>query len=131
MPEDFFEFTAEDLARVTAAHIRSTAAENGPLLTRALREQRHQTAASQYGPVPVRLLFPGDIVVQVGCSWLFGIISSVQTDLRALQALFEPLEQLSEVKRLVQRLLQPGITRWQLYTAPPKQVEHLAAAHVQ
>ena len=39
-----------------------------------------------------------------------------------LQALFEPLEQLSELRDLVGRLLQPGLTRWQLYTTPPKQV---------
>ena len=60
-PEDFYDFTAEDLVRITAA---KTAGE-GPMLTRALRERRAQATAGQYGPVPVRILFPGDIVVQV------------------------------------------------------------------
>ena len=62
--DDFFEFTAEDLARVTAAHIGATSSE-APLMTRAIRERRQEAAASQYGPVPVRILFPGDLVVQV------------------------------------------------------------------
>ena len=42
--------------------------------------------------------------------------------MRCAQAIFGPMEQLSELRALVGRLLQPGISRWQLYTAPPKQV---------
>ena len=60
-PEDFYDFTAEDLVRVTAAKL----AGEGPLLTRALRDRRLETNAGQYGPCPVRVLFPGDVVVQV------------------------------------------------------------------
>ena len=40
----------------------------------------------------------------------------------SLQALFEPLEMISELKRLVGHLLQPGVAGWYLYTAPPKTV---------
>ena len=39
-----------------------------------------------------------------------------------VQAMFAPLEQLSEVKGLVSRLLRPGAPKWHLHTAPPKQV---------
>ena len=63
-PEEFYDFTAEDLVRVTAAK----AAAQGPMLTRALRERRTEATAGQYGPVPVRVLFPGDVVIQV-CIW--------------------------------------------------------------
>ena len=75
MPEEFYEFTAEDLARVTAAHIGATSADSGPLLTRAVRERRLEAAASQYGPVPVRILFPGDLVVQVSLTRLTGQVA--------------------------------------------------------
>ena len=37
-----------------------------------------------------------------------------------MQALFEPLETVAELKSLISHLLQPGVAGWYLYTAPPK-----------
>lgn len=39
----------------------------------------------------------------------------------ALQAKFQALEELSELKQLVQKCLEPRIRSWSLYTTPPKQ----------
>ena len=39
----------------------------------------------------------------------------------ALQAKFQALEELSELKQLVEKCLEPGIRSWSLYTTPPKQ----------
>lgn len=39
----------------------------------------------------------------------------------ALQAKFQALEELLELKQLVQKCLEPGIRSWSLYTTPPKQ----------
>ncbi|KAK9839775.1 hypothetical protein WJX81_000496 [Elliptochloris bilobata] len=100
--DDFYEFTAEDWARVAAGRARAAAAAEGASLrTAALRERDERVAASRHGPAPVRVHLPGGLV---------------------LQASFGALETLGALRQLVARCLAPGVRSWTLYTAPPKQV---------
>ena len=73
---------------------------SGPLKTQKLREQDERRRAEQFGPVPVRVYFPDDTIIQ---------------------AEFKPLESLSALSNLVQQCIQPGLPKWYLYVTPPKQ----------
>ena len=63
--DDFYEFTAEDYARVaTARHRAAAAAEGATLRTAALRERDERAAAARLGPAPVRVHLPDGLVMQ-------------------------------------------------------------------
>ncbi len=73
----------------------------GPLKTQKLREQDERRRAEQFGPVPVRIHFPDDSIIQ---------------------AEFKPLEPLSALHQLVQQSVQPNVPKWYMYVTPPKLV---------
>ena len=73
----------------------------GPLKTQKLRDQDERRRAEQFGPVPVRIHFPDNSIVQ---------------------AEFKPLEPLSALQKLVQQCVQPNLPSWYMYVTPPKQV---------
>ena len=61
----FYEFTAEDYARVAAGRARAAAAaESATLRTAALRAREEAAAAGRHGPVPIRVHLPGGLVLQ-------------------------------------------------------------------
>ncbi|BDA50940.1 probable tether containing UBX domain for GLUT4 at C-terminar half [Coccomyxa sp. Obi] len=102
-PEEFFEFTPDDYHRVVAGQARERARAETGLRTQKLREDEMRRRAAALGPVPIRVHFPDDII---------------------LQASFGALEQLSVLRDLIQKCLLPSVNsgKWQLYTTPPKQV---------
>jgi hypothetical protein len=65
--DEFFEFSAEDYARVTAAHARAQRAAEAGLRTGKLREAEDARRAARLGPVPIRVHLPDDSILQVFC----------------------------------------------------------------
>ena len=62
-PPEFYDFTAEDYHRVMAGH--GSASTSREMRTGAMRKADMEAAALQLGPVPLRVYFPEDVVVQV------------------------------------------------------------------
>ncbi len=87
--------------------IFSDAQEEGALMTRALREAAALKEAAAYGPIPVRLHLPDNVIVQAS-------FAATET-LSALQGLVSNL--------VCAELSKPG--SYYLYTTPPKQVCYL------
>ena len=63
-PEDFFEFTADDYQKVVAGQARERARAETGLRTQKLREAEMRRRAASLGPVPIRVHFPDDIILQ-------------------------------------------------------------------
>lgn len=63
-PPDFYDFTAEDYHRVMAGKAQAQAKANAGLKTSALRKAEMEAAAARFGPVPIRVHFPDDVIVQ-------------------------------------------------------------------
>ena len=101
MPADFYDFTPDDYQKVMSGWAKKNSQAGGPLKTQKLREQDERRRAEQFGPVPVRIHFPDDTIIQ---------------------AEFKPLEPLSALQQLVQLCVQPNLPKWHLYVTPPKQV---------
>ena len=107
LPDEFFEFTADDFAEVARAQQRRAAAE-AVLMTRTAREAQARARAERMPPVPVRLHFPDG--------------SIVQADFRATQPLAAVLD-------LARAVAAPALAAaLHLYTTPPKAVLRDAAA---
>ena len=69
-PDSFYEFTADDYARVARGWGANTAGgqpASGPLKTAKLRAAEAAAAAQRVGPIPVRVMFPDGMVLQVMC----------------------------------------------------------------
>ena len=64
-PEEFFEFTPDDYHRVVAGQARERARAETGLRTQKLREEEMRRRAAALGPVPIRVHFPDDIILQV------------------------------------------------------------------
>lgn len=64
-PPEFYDFTAEDYHRVMAGQAHAAAQAGAGMRTAAMRRADTEAAASRLGPVPLRIHFPGDVVVQV------------------------------------------------------------------
>lgn len=101
LPADFYDFTPDDYQKVMSGWAKKNSQAAGPLKTQKLREQDERRRAEQFGPVPVRIHFPDDTIVQ---------------------AEFKPLEPLSALQKLVQLCVQPEVPKWYMYVTPPKQV---------
>ncbi|KAA6416558.1 MAG: plant UBX domain-containing 1 [Trebouxia sp. A1-2] len=101
LPADFYDFTPDDYQKVMSGWAKKNSQAAGPLKTQKLREQDERRRAEQFGPVPVRIHFPDDSIVQ---------------------AEFKPLEPLSALQKLVQQCVQPELLKWYMYVTPPKQV---------
>ncbi|KAL0049556.1 hypothetical protein WJX82_004745 [Trebouxia sp. C0006] len=101
LPADFYDFTPDDYQKVMSGWAKKNSQAAGPLKTQKLREQDERRRAEQFGPVPVRIHFPDDTIVQ---------------------AEFKPLEPLSVLQKLVQQCIQPELLKWYMYVTPPKQV---------
>eukprot|EP00873_Tetraselmis_striata_P044347 jgi/Tetstr1/464611/TSEL_009365.t1 len=96
-PDAFYELTPEDLFKMEAAK-KAKAAEEKTLMTRAMRESRDRQRAATMGPVGVRVVLPGD---------------------RVLQTSFRASDSLAALQEFVAACLAPG-SSWYLYTTPPK-----------
>ena len=64
-PPEFYDFTAEDFHRVTASRGAAAARAQVGMKTAAMRRADMEAAGSRLGPVPVRIHFPDDVIVQV------------------------------------------------------------------
>ncbi|CAK9206522.1 unnamed protein product [Sphagnum jensenii] len=94
-PEDFYDFTAEDYARIMASR-----KEEIYLKTRKIREQEQAARRAHMTKAIIRVQFPDNFV---------------------LEATFRSVDSLSLLIELLQRVLVRPDLPFYLYTVPPKQ----------
>ena len=101
MPDDFYDFTPDDYQKVMSSWARKNSTASAPLKTQKLREQDERRRAEQIGPVPVRIHFPDNSIIQ---------------------AEFKPLETLAAMHNLIRQCIQASVPKWYMYVTPPKQI---------
>ncbi|GMH45999.1 hypothetical protein BSKO_13963 [Bryopsis sp. KO-2023] len=99
VPDDFYDFTAEDFHRVMKEHQQKVAFQEAGLRTKALRQFAEHAKAQALGPVSVRLFFPSGEV----CQTEFGATDTI-----------------GEVYGFGAGLVKGGRHSFVLYTAPPR-----------
>ncbi|GAX84069.1 hypothetical protein CEUSTIGMA_g11493.t1 [Chlamydomonas eustigma] len=102
MTDDFYDVTPDDIAWVTKSSGGKKG--DGQLLTKALRDAAELRRAAVYGPIPVRIHFPDNIIVQ---------------------AAFSALDTIAALQDLVAQVLTSDLSvkgAFYLYTTPPRQV---------
>ncbi|KAL1140337.1 hypothetical protein AAG570_000269 [Ranatra chinensis] len=106
LPEDFFDLRLDEAKNIYKNLINQRLElEQQPLMTQAMRQQmaedRFHKKISMYKRCIIRILFPGQIV---------------------LQGVFEPTEMISDVITFVRGFLQNPNLQFYLYTTPPKAI---------
>lgn len=99
VPDEFYNFTAEDYHRVMLEHKARVEKEEAGLRTQALRDKEEQRRAEALGAVNMRLIFPSGII----CQAQFKATETVA-------ALYDFASSIATCRR-------PGLV---LYTAPPR-----------
>ena len=100
LDESAYEVTEADIRVQLAAYARRQAQEGKHLMTRQMREAENARKAASYGPVPIRVEFPNNFV---------------------LQASFAAAAPLAELQELVRAALTPeAAAKFYLFTTPPK-----------
>jgi hypothetical protein len=102
LPEDFYEFTAQDFAKIQSVRAQQNKGEQAKTLqTRAMREKARLEKARSMAPVRLR------IVLQDG--W-------------CLQCVFRATERVGDIYRFVSGLVLVDLSSFELFTTPPKSV---------
>lgn len=100
-PDDsFFQVTIDDLRkRMSDLKSERKGMEEGELLTSRLREIRKIERASNFDMIPVRIVLPGEIIVQ---------------------GIFRPLETVGVIKQFLEDFLSSPIMKYELFVTPPR-----------
>ncbi len=102
LPDDFYEFTAQDFSKLQQCKQQQTSSEEGRTLqTRAMREREQLEKARAMPPVRVRVVLPS--------RW-------------CLQFLFKATDRVADIHTYVLGLVECDPKSLELFTAPPRSV---------
>ncbi|GAQ86803.1 tether containing UBX domain for GLUT4 [Klebsormidium nitens] len=95
LPDDFYEFTAEDYFRM-----KGNRPGEAVLKTRAMREQEERERRARFSSTKIRVQFP---------------------DLYVVEASFPSESTIDGLYAFISTIVRPGVATWHLFTVPPKQ----------
>ena len=102
LPDEFYNFTAEDFAKLEQMkQLSAKQKEAKTLQTRAMRERERQRKASQMPPVRMRIMLPD--------GW-------------CLQCVFKATENVEDIYTFVRSLVTVDLASFELFTTPPRVV---------